>query len=72
MRIFVSVKTNAKEAKVERIDDAHFKVWVKASPVEGKANEAVIKLMSAFLDIAPSMISIKSGHASKQKCLEVA
>ena len=38
MKIFVTVKPNAKEERVEKIDDTHFKVSVKEPPTEGRAN----------------------------------
>jgi len=70
-KIFVQVKAASKQRKVERIDETHFRVWVSVPPIEGRANEAVIKAIGEYLEVAPSRISIKSGHTSKQKCLEI-
>ncbi len=44
MKISVRVKPGAKNEGVTKIDDSHYMVCVKAPPVEGKANEAVIKV----------------------------
>jgi hypothetical protein len=44
---------------------------VAAPPVEGKANAAVIKLIAGSLDVAPSRVSIVSGHKSKKKRIAV-
>jgi len=71
MKIFVSIKPNAKVKKVEKTDESHFKVWVKKSPVEGKANLALIKTLAGYFDIASSRVSIISGHSSKKKAVEI-
>ena len=71
MRIYVSIKPNAKAKRVEKIDESHFKVWVKESPVDGKANTALIKMLAGYFDIASSRIEIISGHSSKKKVVEI-
>ena len=71
MKIFVSIKPNAKINKVEKTDESHFKVWVKESPVDGKANLALMKALAGYFDIAPSRIEIVSGHSSKKKVVEM-
>ena len=71
MKIFVSVKTNAKEDAVQSVNGSHYSVRIKASPVQGKANEALLRLMADFLDIPVSRLRIVSGFSSKQKILEV-
>ena len=71
MKIFVSIKPNAKINKVEKTDESHFKVWVKKSPVDGKANLALVKILAGHFDIAPSRVSIVSGHSSNKKVVEI-
>ena len=71
MKTFVSIKPNAKVKKVEKIDESHFKVWVKESPVDGKANLALIKALAGYFDIAPSRVEIISGHSLKKKVVEI-
>ena len=71
MKIFVSIKPNAKAKKIEKADESHFKVWVKESPVDGKANLALVKILAGHFDIAPSRVSIVSGHSSNKKVVEI-
>ena len=71
MKIFVSIKPNAKVKKVEKTDEGHFKVWVKESPVGGEANTALIKMLAGYFDIASSRIEIISGHSLKKKVVEI-
>lgn len=71
MKLFVTAKPRAKEERVEKIGETHFAVAVKESPVEGRANRAVIKALAGFLNIASSRLNIVSGHTRRQKIIEV-
>ncbi len=71
MRIFVKVIPKAKMAKIEKMNDNHFKVWVTESPEGGKANEAVIRLIADYFNIKESDILLVSGASSRQKVLEI-
>jgi uncharacterized protein (TIGR00251 family) len=72
MKIFVKVKPNAKESRVNKMDDATFSVWVKEPPIEGKANQAVIRALSEYFKVSQQNIKIVVGHHSKQKIIEIA
>lgn len=67
MKLFITVKTNSKKPGVDKIDETHFVVRVAAAPVEGLANEAVLRALAAFLNKAPSSLSIIAGFRSKKK-----
>lgn len=69
MKILVKAKTNAKIEKVEKVDKPTivYKVSVKESPIDGKANEAVIKALAKYFDVAKSSVELVSGQTSKQK-----
>lgn len=71
MKIIVKAKTKAKVEKVEKIDLAIYKVSVKEAPIQGKANEAIIKALADYFDTSPSSIVLISGQTSKQKVFEV-
>ena len=66
--IFVKVKSAAKEEKIEKIDKRNFRISVKEPPVEGRANQAVIKALAKYLGIATSNIKIISGLTSPTLC----
>jgi uncharacterized protein (TIGR00251 family) len=70
MKISLRVKPNMKEEKVEKVDDV-FIVWVKEPAKEGRANRAVIELLSEYFKIPKSQIVILSGMKSKQKIIEI-
>ncbi len=46
-------------------------VRVNAPPVDGRANEALCRLIAARAGVAPSRVSIVSGHTSRDKRLRV-
>ena len=71
MKIFVTAKTNAKVEKVECLDKTHYKVAVKATPIDGKANQALIKILAKYFGVAKSLVILKSGESSKQKVFEI-
>lgn len=67
-------------ASVDRIDgwdvDAEgrpvLKVRVRALPVEGEANEALIRLLAKALGVPRSTVSLARGGQSRHKMIEVA
>lgn len=71
MKIFVKTKPKSKEEKVQRIDENHFIVSVKAPPIEGKANQAVLNLLPDYFKLPKHQIQIISGHTSRQKIIEI-
>ena len=71
MRITVNIKPNAKADIVEKAADGTFNVRVKAPAKEGKANEALIKILADYFDIPKSRIAIHSGLGSKRKIVDL-
>jgi uncharacterized protein len=71
MRIFVLVKTNAKAEMIECLDESHYKIAVKALPIDGKANQALIKILAKHFSVPKSRVVLKSGESSKQKVFEI-
>jgi uncharacterized protein YggU (UPF0235/DUF167 family) len=71
MKIFLKVKTGAKEEKIEKIDDSRFFVSVKERPIRGAANEAIIKSLAKYFDVSSNRIKIIAGHKAKQKIVEI-
>ena len=70
MKIKGKVKPNSKTEEVSQEGD-NFIVKVKEPPKEGRANQAVIKLLAQHFDIPQSQVRILSGFKSKNKVIEV-
>ena len=71
MKIQVKVKPNSKTDEVSREGDS-FIVKVREPPKEGKANQAVIKLVAEHFGVPRSRVRILSGFRSRNKVVEVA
>jgi len=71
MKIQVRVKPNSRTEEVSQEGDS-FIVKVKEPPKEGKANQAVIKLVAEHFGVPRSRVRILSGFRSKNKVVEVA
>lgn len=67
----VKVKPNAKQSKIEEIGENQLIVFLKAPPIEGKANTELIKLLAKKYGVSCSAITIKSGLSSRQKLIQI-
>ena len=71
MQISIKVKPNSKQQKIVEEDDGSLTIRLKSPPVDGKANEELIKVLSKKFDVPKSYIHIKSGISSRQKLIEI-
>jgi uncharacterized protein (TIGR00251 family) len=71
MRLTAIVTPRAARARVERLDAVTLRVAVTAPPHEGRANDAVIRGVAAYLGVAPSRVRIVRGHRGRRKLLEI-
>ena len=67
MKIYITVKPRKKEEKVGKIDATHYLVFTKASPVDGKANEAVIRILAEYFDLPKKQLQLILGKTSRKK-----
>jgi uncharacterized protein (TIGR00251 family) len=67
----VRVIPRARRDEVGGDRDGRLLVRTTASPVDGKANEAVCKQVAAHLGIPARRVSIESGHRSRDKVLRI-
>jgi uncharacterized protein (TIGR00251 family) len=71
MKIFVKAKPNSKFEKIEKISETEFRISVCEPPEKGKANEAIIRVLSKYFRVAKSRIKIKTGQGSRNKIVEI-
>jgi len=71
MKIQVKVKPNSKTEELGREGDS-FILKVKEPAREGRANQAVIKLLAEHFSVSKSQVRILSGFKSRNKVIEVA
>ncbi len=71
VRLAVQITPNAKKAEVIGVLDDVLKIRLQAQPIEGKANEALIRYLADMLDVPKSAITITHGHTNKRKLLDI-
>ncbi len=65
----VYVQPGASQQKIVGPHDRALKIAVTARPVDGRANEAVIKVMAGLFGLPSSDVSIVAGHTARRKRL---
>jgi len=70
LKIRVKVKPGSKSEGISR-QGASFTVMVREPPREGRANQAVIKLLAGYFGVPQSQVRVLSGHKSRNKVVEV-
>ena len=70
MKLLITVKPGSRQEKVEKTENGYV-VYVKEPPMEGKANKALIQLLSHHFEVSKSHITILSGMKSKKKIVEI-
>ena len=67
----VTVKPNSKKGPLILQEGTNLTIYLREKPIDGEANNALIKHLSKHFNVAKSCIVIKSGHNSRQKLIEV-
>nr|MBL8410956.1 YggU family protein [Dechloromonas sp.] len=65
------IQPGAKKSEFAGLHGEALKIRLAAPPVDGKANEALVKFVAARLGLAKSAVSLVSGQTSRHKILEV-
>jgi uncharacterized protein (TIGR00251 family) len=65
------VQSRASSNEVLQVRNGRLLIRTTAAPAGGKANKAVIRLLAAFLDIAPSRIRLVQGHTQRNKAVRI-
>ena len=71
VRLAVQIQPNAKKTEVVGVLDDALKIKLAAQPIEGKANEALVKWLAASLGVSRSAVTLTHGQTNKKKLLEV-
>ena len=69
--ISVKVHPRAKKDMLISIGPARFEAWVRAKPLDGRANEAVVSLLVRSLRISPQRIQLVKGQVGHHKVLKI-
>lgn len=65
------IQPGAKKTEFAGLHGDALKIRLAAPPVDGKANEALVRFVAETLGLAKSAVNLKSGQTSRRKVLEV-
>ncbi len=71
VKINVKVKTRSSQNRLSKSPDGTYIAYLSASPVKGRANRALIELLSEEFDIAKGLVRIVKGMTSKNKIVSL-
>ena len=67
----VRIQPRASKNELVHMEGGKVKIRLTAPPVDGAANEALVRYLSDFLSVPKSQIEIVSGHSSRDKVVRI-
>ncbi|MFA6974101.1 MAG: DUF167 domain-containing protein [Parcubacteria group bacterium] len=71
MRIYVKVSPRSSKNEVTKTAEGEYKVKLAAAPVDGQANELLVKVLAEHFGVAKSLVQIIGGKTAKTKIVEI-
>jgi hypothetical protein len=69
MKISIKLHPNSSQEKIKEIGkDKEYEVWIKEKPIDGKANEELIKVLKKHFK---KDVKITSGFSSRRKIVNI-
>jgi hypothetical protein len=72
LRLRIHVVPNAKKTEVVGVTEDALKIRLHAQPIEGKANDALVRFIADRLSVPKSTVAITRGQSAKKKVVEIA
>jgi uncharacterized protein (TIGR00251 family) len=70
--LIIRAKPGSKKQGISSINEDEIYVSIKAPPVDGKANSALIEYFSDIFDISKSEVTLEKGGTNKHKLISIA
>ncbi len=67
----VRIQPRASKNEIARMENGTIKIRLTAPPVDGAANEALIRFLADALSVPKSQVNIVSGHTSRDKIVRI-
>ena len=71
MRIYVKVSPHCSKNEVISVSEGEYKVKITAPPVDGQANDMLIKVLAQFFKVSKSCVKIVGGKTAKIKIIDI-
>lgn len=72
MRLAVRVQPRSRRDEIAGVRGGALLVRVAAPPVDGRANDAVCRVIARAAGVAPSRVSVERGAAGRDKVVRIA
>ena len=70
--ISIRIQPRASKNEIIRMEGGKLKIRLTAPPVDGAANEALVKFLSNQLHVGRAQVEIVSGHTGREKIIRIA
>ena len=67
----IRIQPRASKNEIVRMEGGGLKIRLTAPPVDGAANEALVKFLARSLGVSKSQVEIVSGHTSRHKVIRI-
>lgn len=71
MRIYIRVSPRSSRNEITKISEGEYRVKLTAPPVDGQANEMLVRMLADYFNTARSLIKIIGGKSAKIKIVEI-
>jgi len=71
MRIYIKVTPRASRNEIIKISEGEYKVKLTAAPVDGKANDMLIQILSKYFEVPKSSLLIVGGKTAGIKMIDI-
>ena len=69
--LYIKVHPNAGKDVLVSTGPGRFEAWIKAKPVEGRANEAIAQLIARTLAVPASRVRLTKGRSGRHKVFRI-
>jgi len=71
INLSIRIQPRASKNEITRMENGRLKIRLTAPPVDGAANEALIRLLAETLSVTKSHVEIVGGHTSRDKIVRI-
>lgn len=71
MRIYLKVIPRSSRNLVEKISEGEYRVHLTAPPVDGEANNMLIKVLAQYFNVSKSSLAIIGGKSARTKMIDI-
>lgn len=71
VRLAVQVVPNARKSEVAGEVEGVIRIRLQAQPIEGRANEELVRMLAKLLGVSKSSVEVVQGQTGRRKLVEI-